>query len=114
MSETFGLKLRTLRRESGISQRDLAERVGLDFSYISKLENDRMPPPAADTIVAICRVLKVSPDDLLALTGKMPSDVQRGITGSTVAQEFLRAAHEMGLSDDEWKAMLESLQNLRG
>lgn len=114
MADTFGTRLRELRRAVAISQRELAERVGLDFSYISKVENDRIPPPAADTIVAICRVLKVAPDDLLALTGKMPSDVQKGITASTVAQEFLREAHEMGLSDDEWKLMLNSLQHLRG
>jgi len=43
----------TKARKAAISQRDLAA-AGLDFSYISKLENDRIPSSAADTVVAIC------------------------------------------------------------
>ncbi len=56
-------------------ERELAVRTGLDFSYISKVENSRLPPPAADTIVSICNVLGVSPEELLALTGKTPNVV---------------------------------------
>jgi transcriptional regulator with XRE-family HTH domain len=66
MERTFGQALRELRRSKGISQRDLAEKVGVDFSYISKIENDRLPPPAADTIVKICNALEAPPDTLLA------------------------------------------------
>ena len=51
MDMTFGQLLRELRRAKGVNQRDLASKVGVDFSYISKLENDRLPPPAADTVV---------------------------------------------------------------
>ena len=57
MAKTFGHNLRELRRSKDVSQRELAEKVGVDFSYISKLENDRLPPPAADTIVKIAKSL---------------------------------------------------------
>ena len=72
-TKTFGQTLKEIRRGKGITQRELATAVGVDFSYISKVENDRMPPPAADTIVKICEKLGVSPDTLLAMTGKMPT-----------------------------------------
>lgn len=62
---------------AGLSRRDLAARIGLDFSSISKVENGRLPPPAADIIVALCRVLDIAPEDSLAPTGKIPAAVQQ-------------------------------------
>jgi transcriptional regulator with XRE-family HTH domain len=41
---TFGERLRQLRRERQMNQRALAERAGIDFTYLSKLENGRMAP----------------------------------------------------------------------
>lgn len=111
---TFGQALKQLRRSKGLSQRELADRVGVDFSYISKIENDRMPPPAADTIERICEVLDVSPDELLAMTGKVPSSIKEALGTSSAAQGFMRQASEMGLSEDEWKQLKKKLKQLRG
>ncbi len=113
MDVSFGTMLRELRRAAGLTQRQLAERLGVDFSYISKLENDRLPPPAADTIVSIARELGVPPEQLLARTGKIPSDVRKGVSTSQTGQEFLREAQRMELSDREWGRMLRSLKQLR-
>ncbi|MGH8543779.1 MAG: helix-turn-helix domain-containing protein [Gammaproteobacteria bacterium] len=113
MAKTFGHNLRELRRSKGVSQRDLAEKVGVDFSYISKLENDRLPPPAGDTIVKICKELGIPPDELLASTGKMPTDVKESLSTSTGALEFVRQAHEMNLTEDEWKTLTKRLRRLR-
>jgi transcriptional regulator with XRE-family HTH domain len=113
MANGFGAALREYRRKAGISQRELAERTGLDFSYISKIENGRIPSPAADTIVMICEVLEIPPEELLALTGKIPSEVQQTISTSTAAQEFLRQVQRMGLTDEEWHRVTKSLHNLR-
>ena len=113
MEETFGQKLRTLRRATNVTQRKLAERVGVDFSYISKLENDRLPPPAADTVVKICEVLGVAPDELLAAGGKMPPRIQQSIGSSPAAIQFLRSAQAMKLSEAEWRRLSEQLKRLR-
>lgn len=113
MSKTFGQTLREKRRTTGMSQRELAKCVGCDFSYISKVENGRVPPPAADTIVRICEVLKIESEELLALTGKLPSPVQKSVSTSQTAQEFLREAQQMNLRDDEWEAMIKSLHQIR-
>lgn len=110
----FGDRLRTLRREAGITQRDLAEQVALDFSYISKLENGRNPPPSADTIVRICKVLGVPSDALLALTGKIPTDIQESISATVAAQEFLRETHRLGLTDKDWRYLSQEARRLRG
>lgn len=71
----FGKILRKRRRESGLTQRDLAERVGVDFSYISKLENDRLPAPAVRTIRRLTEVLGASDDEFLAAANKSPEQL---------------------------------------
>lgn len=112
MKRTFGQNLRELRRAKGISQRDLADQVSVDFTYISKLENDRMPPPAADTIVKICDVLGVPSDELLASTGKVPTQMKEILT-SPSALTFMRHAHEMKITDGEWEKLTKRLKRLR-
>ncbi len=72
------------------------------ISYLSKIDNGRLPPPAADTIVALCQVLETPPEALLALTRKIPSAVQQTVSSSPEAQQFLRTAQQMALTDQEW------------
>ncbi len=113
MNETFGKILKLIRREKGVSQRELAEKVGVDFSYISKVENDRLPPPAADTIVKIASVLDIPSEDLLSQTNKLPTDIKHMLSSSTAALQFMNMAKEMDLSNDEWGALAENLKRLR-
>lgn len=112
-TSNFGATLRELRRQAGLTQRGLAARTALDFSYISKIENGRLPPPSADTLVAICGVLDVPAEDLLALVGKIPSDVQRTVSTSREAQRFLLEAGRMSPTDREWGQLAASLRQLR-
>lgn len=113
MEETFGAKLRGLRRAAGVSQRELAERVGVDFSYISKVENDRLPPPAADTIEKICHVLDVGSEELMGLANKLPSDLRQMLVENKGARVFMREAQAMRLSDREWDQLAGRLKRLR-
>ena len=113
MTETFGQYLRGKRREAGISQRELATRISVDFSYISKLENDRLPPPSASTVVSIAEALSAPRDEFLARVGKIPSDVEEAIAGSPGAQGFLQDVQLMALSDDEWREIRAALSRLR-
>ncbi len=112
-TKTFGQTLKNLRRSKGITQRELASAVGVDFSYISKVENNRMPPPAADTIVKICETLGIPPDKLLAMTRKMPTPVKEAISENPIAQQFLREAQTMTLTNDEWETLTQQLKKLR-
>ena len=113
MPETFGQYLRSERRKAGISQRQLAGQISVDFSYISKLENGRLPPPSARTVVAIAEALSSSREEFLARVGKIPSDIEEAISGSPGAQGFLQDAQLMALSDDEWREIRVALHKLR-
>jgi transcriptional regulator with XRE-family HTH domain len=113
MPHKFGQRLQAFRRSKGISQRQLASRIGVDFSYISKLENDRLPPPAADTIERICKELGVATDDLMSLTDKLPSELRQVLVDSQGARDFMREAQQMRLSDNEWQKLVSRLKKLR-
>jgi transcriptional regulator with XRE-family HTH domain len=73
---SLGSRVRELRREHKITQRELAEKLealGLeaDFTYISKIENDNLQyPPSEKLIRGLAKVLKTDPEALLDLAGK--------------------------------------------
>ncbi len=113
MSESFGELLRQSRRLAGMSQRKLAEAVGVDFSYVSKVENDRLPPPSADTILRIAKATGSPPEDLLAAARKIPDAVGKEVVREPAAQTFLRMASSMKLSGSEWEEMVGKLRTLR-
>jgi HTH-type transcriptional regulator, competence development regulator len=111
--QPFGALLRERRRAVGITQRELAERAGVDFSYISKIENDRIPPPAADTVVRLCEILGTPAEEMLARIGKLPSNVHGQLGSSAAAQEFLRTVQELSLSDEEWRELATTVRRFR-
>lgn len=55
-----GERVLRLRERMGWSQSELAERSGLDASYISLLETGRRPNPGLETLVKLARALKTS------------------------------------------------------
>ncbi len=82
MAQSFGEYLRQRREElratdSAFSVRGVAAKVGLEPSYLSKIERDEQPPPSEDSIRAIAETLGEDPDVLLALAGKVSADLQR-------------------------------------
>lgn len=113
MKITFGQTLKEIRRSKNVSQRELADKVGVDFSYISKLENDRMPPPAAETIIKLAEVLDVPAEVLLANSGKVSSELKDVISSSPEVMRFLNEVKDMNLSNDEWKSLYKQLKSFR-
>lgn len=82
MPDSFGSYLRQQRealraKDPGFSVRQLAARVGLEPSYLSKIERGEQPPPSEESIRAIAEALGEDPDVLLALAGKVSADLQR-------------------------------------
>lgn len=119
--KTFGQTIRDLRKAKTplLTQRELAERVaarvreedhrGFDFTYLSKIENDRLPPPSTAAIIALAKELDADQDELLALAAKAPPDVGEALKKSEGARTFFRSAVNENLSEEEWQKLLESL-----
>src|SRR3989304_7529831 len=84
----FGSSIRNLRKQAGMSQRDLAAKVGIDFTYLSKIENGVIPPPSQEVILRLAEVLDADRDDLLTLAGKVPFDIAQILKNLDVLQSL--------------------------
>ncbi len=81
---TFGEFLRQRRaalREGDrrYSLRQVAGRVGIEPSYLSKIERDEQPPPSEETIGKLAADLGEDRDVLLGLAGKVGEDLRKVI-----------------------------------
>lgn len=66
-SETMGQRLARLRKERGITQQELAERLGVSQPIVSDYERAALRPHG-DLIVKLTKILRISSDELLGLT----------------------------------------------
>lgn len=78
------------------SLRGVAGLVGIQPSYLSKIERDLEAPPGEETIKRLAEVLEQDPDLLLAMAGKISSDLRRIILQRPgLMSELLRELKEM-------------------
>jgi transcriptional regulator with XRE-family HTH domain len=107
--EHFGARVRRLREEREIGLRPFARMIGFSATYLSKIERGELPPPAEERIKEIARLLDQNADELLALAGKVASDVREIIKEQPQAMaSFLRTAR--GLGPDELRRLEEEVQ----
>ncbi len=64
MAESFGQRIRALRKERGLTLDQLAELSGSSKSYIWELENKDPPRPSAEKITKIAEALDTTGDYL--------------------------------------------------
>lgn len=77
MEQSFGILIRQARKNKGYSQRELAGLLGVDFTYLSKLENDRADyAPKEDVIRALARNLDLNEEELIFLAGRIPQQYE--------------------------------------
>ena len=60
-----GQVIQRIRKERGMTQEQLAERVGVDPNSISRIERGRLIP-ALPTLIDICNALEIGADAVLA------------------------------------------------
>ena len=99
--EGFGRFVRE-RRESlraedaAFSVRQVARRIGVQPSYLSKVEREEVAPPSEETIRRLAADLEVDTDVLLALAGKVSRDLMDTIRKRPVLfAELIRQVREM-------------------
>ena len=64
MKETFGQRFSRLRKNLGLKQEDIAEKVNISAQAVSKWEND-LSAPDISTLPILADILNVSLDELL-------------------------------------------------
>jgi transcriptional regulator with XRE-family HTH domain len=81
MGDSFGKYIREKREklrqeDKRYSLRQVAFRIGIEPSYLSKIERGEPAPLSEEKITALAKELKEDHDVLLALSGKVSRDLQ--------------------------------------
>lgn len=64
VTQKFGQRVRKLRKQKGLTQEKLAERAGIDYSYLNLIENGKRNP-SLKVMAKLSRILGVRLGDLL-------------------------------------------------
>jgi len=81
MNDSFGQfihdkRLQLLETDKSFSLRQVAQRIGIQPSYLSKIERGEQTHLSEQKIVALAKELGEDPDVLLALNGKISEDIR--------------------------------------
>ena len=92
----FGVVLRTLRQQSGMTQKELGEKIGVTKSVISYYElQERSPSP--EILIKVAQVFHVSTDYLLGLEQTRIDSIDvSGLTAEDIAllQHMIRVLRQ--------------------
>jgi transcriptional regulator with XRE-family HTH domain len=79
---TFGERVRELRKGKNLTLRELAAKLKVNFTYLSKIENQKLSfgeYPSEDLIRKLAKVLEAEEDELLLLAQKIPEDIRKRV-----------------------------------
>jgi transcriptional regulator with XRE-family HTH domain len=98
--EKFGEFVRRERLAKEIGLREMAKMIGVSPTYLSKVERDEFAPPAEDKVRKIAEVIGCDADELLALAGRVASDLTDIIRERPREMaDFLRTARGLTAED---------------
>ncbi len=108
----FGALVRREREAKEIGLREMAKMIGFSPTYLSRVERGEVPPPAEDRVKRIAEILDRDPDALLALAGRVASDLTDIIRRRPREMaDFLRAAR--GLTAEDMARLARQAQKAR-
>lgn len=105
---TVGQRIRELRKSRNLTQRQLADRVGINFTYLSRVENDRLDDeqtPREETLQRIASALESDPNELLLLARRIPDAYRDRILSQPGVFRKL-----LNLSDHALEELLQSVE----
>lgn len=116
----FGEKIRALRRERGIAQRDMAAAIGVSAAYLSALEHGRRGVPnwgMVQKIIGFFNVIWDEAEELQRLAAASDPRVvvdTAGLSPRATELANLLAARIATLGEDEIAALIRRLQGRGG
>ena len=110
--KSFGALVRREREAKEIGLREMAKKIGVSPTYLSKVERDEFSPPAEDKVRKIAEIIGQDADELLALAGRVASDLTDIIRQRPREMaDFLRAAK--GLTADDLARLARQAQKVK-
>lgn len=104
----IGLKLRKMREDLKLSTREVARRIGVDHSYISKIEGGKMP--SLEKLKKLCGLYGISIQSLFGEEVEVPNEMRElGVEWIAFAKDM----KEKKLSPDEIVKMVDVIKALK-
>lgn len=89
-TKNFGNHLRELRRLKGVGLKSAAPALGVSYTYLSKLENEKATP-SEELLTRLASYYQADSDELFVLADRIPDDVRSILRENPrSALEFLR------------------------
>lgn len=68
---SLGARIKTLRKEKGVSLSAVGKAIGISHNFLSEVENGKKEP-SSDTLRAIAKYFEIDEDELFNAGGKVP------------------------------------------
>jgi transcriptional regulator with XRE-family HTH domain len=86
---SFGAKIAEARKNAGLSQKELAEKVDISPQYLNDIEHGKRNPGAEELIEAFATALNLDSAVLYYLAGRLPtSDVKQGVADEKIIKAY--------------------------
>jgi len=86
--EQFGSYLRRLRKEKGLTLKQVEKAAKVSNAYISLVERGRRNPPHPDILTRLAKVYEVPQRDLLVAAGYLEDDSSERLERAQVEQAY--------------------------
>lgn len=110
-NKSLGLIISEARKAAAMSLRDLAQRVGVNHSYISDIEYGRRIP-SERVLKSIAAQLGLNADALLSLAGRLGEKSDDYIRKHPQSAMLFRTIAENNLSDDALTVLINEAKRL--
>lgn len=115
MAETFGQRIRRVRKERKLGLRQMATKAGISATFLSRVETEKEPAtPSEETIRKLADVLGDDFDGLMQLAGRIPTSVKDYMKADPGMPEFMRRAQESNVSSEKLMELLEKAKKENG
>lgn len=85
-AEQIGTLIRNLRKAQGLTQQDIAQRIGTSYSYIGRLERGENNV-TIETLEKVAIALDMNFFEMLSYAGQKEDDLMHGILGLLRTQD---------------------------
>jgi HTH-type transcriptional regulator, competence development regulator len=109
-TDRFGAFIRQKREAKGLSLREMARKIKVSPTFLSKVETENWKP-GEEKLHKIAEVIGCDSDDLFSRAGRVPTELSDIIIQSPGHAALLREAR--GLSDEQIQKVRNQIRSLK-
>lgn len=105
----LGEYIKSERKAKKITQRELASKIGVDFSYISKIESGETKTPSDGILEKISKILDLDAEVLMLLSNRLPDEIREKIETNPKAMEVMKLLSKKQITESQWDEVFKIL-----